>query len=478
MGTRLQTLVVVAAAAAGGGALSAQPELELRATTDAQIQLVDEIHRLRAEGGPAAESTIDPLRALALLQQEAGDDVLAIAVLEQARYVTRVRRGLASADEALLLQMQIRSEKALGLHEQVWDLEQDMLTIARQHHDDIRMVPIFRELADDRAEVLREYRAGNLPPEISLGCYYGAPRPRYDDPRPERGPETRAYIVHEPRSCRSGSRSGVINRLVWEILMHYADAIEVILESGDYASEELRDLERRAFRLAPFRSPYLALPTVGNMETSSSAPYGKVIRCPGETLRELLAPEILGTCLEPVVHADGVVIANVGGWASLVRLIAYEIRSGASAGALANAVTELADWHLLSVPAERRQFNNSTEVARELYERAYRRLQQDGDVQASTRIFAPELPVTVPTFAPNPFGAASTGSSRYIDVSFVVTKHGRGERVEVTGASENATRGDERDLIRLIESTSFRPRFVDDELADAAPVALRYVLGP
>jgi len=217
---------------------------------------------------------------------------------------------------------------------------------------------------------------------------------------------------------------------------------------------------------------------VGNMETSSSAPYGRVTRCVGESLRELLEPEILGTCLEPVVHADGVVIANVGGWASLVRLIAYEVRSGSSAGAIASAVTELADWHLLSVPIGRRQFSESTEVALELYERAYRAFQQDGDVPASTRIFAPELPVTLPTFAPNPFGAASTASSSYIDVSFVVTKHGRGEQVEVLSASENATRGDERDLIRLIESTSFRPRFVDGELADAAPVVLRYSLGP
>lgn len=478
MGTRMQTLVVVAAAAAGAGALSAQPDLELLATTDAQTQLVDEINRLRAEGGPTAEGTIDPLRALAVLHQETGDDALAIAVLEQARYVTRVRRGLASADEALLLRLQIRSEDALGLDERVWDHQQDMLTLARQHHDDIRMVPIFRELADDRAEALTQYRAGHLPPEISLGCYYGAPRPRYDDTRGERSPESRAYIVREPRSCRAGSRSGVINRLSWEILMHYADAIEVIIESGDYASEELRDLERQAFRLAPFRSPYPALPAVGNMETSSSAPYGKVVRCSGESLRELLAPEILGTCLEPVVHADGVVVANVGGWASLVRLIAYEIRSGASAAALANAVTELADWHLLSVPVDRRQFSASTEVALELYERAYRALQQDGNTQASIRSFAPELPVTLPTFAPSPFGATSTGSSSYIDVAFVVTKHGRGEQIEILGASENATRGDKKDLIRLIESTSFRPRFVDGELADAAPVVLRYALGP
>jgi hypothetical protein len=64
-----------------------------------------------------------------------------------------------------------------------------------------------------------------------------------------------------------------------------------------------------------------------------------------ETLDELLASEILGSCLDPVVNGDGFVTANVGGWVSLVRLIAYEIRSGAPAAARAKAFTDLADWH-------------------------------------------------------------------------------------------------------------------------------------
>ena len=31
--------------------------------------------------------------------------------------------------------------------------------------------------------------------------------------------------------------------------MYYADAIEVIVKNGDYASQELRDLEKQALRL-------------------------------------------------------------------------------------------------------------------------------------------------------------------------------------------------------------------------------------
>ena len=42
----------------------------------------------------------------------------------------------------------------------------------------------------------------------------------------------------------------------------------------------------------------------------------------------------------------------------------------------------------------------------------------------------------------------------------------------------NATRTEKRDLIHLIETTTFRPRFIDGKLADTAPVVVRYALRP
>ena len=152
MGARTNMLLVAAAAALSGG-LFAQPEL---ASIDPEAQLLEQIAELQAEAGVARPAgLVDPLRALAMVHQEAGDHVLAIATLEEARYVTRIHNGFASADEALLLRQQIRSEKALGRHERVWDLEQDMVALARQNHDDIRMLPIFREVVDDRLAVAR-----------------------------------------------------------------------------------------------------------------------------------------------------------------------------------------------------------------------------------------------------------------------------------------------------------------------------------
>ena len=85
--------------------------------------------------------------------------------------------------------------------------------------------------------------------------------------------------------------------------------------------------------------------------------------------------------------------------------------------------------------------------------------------------------MTLPTFEPNPFASAATSkSSRYIDVAFDVTKHGRAEQIEILDTSKAATRAEERDLIRLIENASFRPRVVDGAVADSAPVVVRYHL--
>ena len=192
-------------------------------------------------------------------------------------------------------------------------------------------------------------------------------------------------------------------------------------------------------------------------DTFSRSLGGSFAPCTGGTLDDYLALEILGTCLAPVGRGDGWVLANVGNRAALIRLISYEVRSAAPAAARASAVAELADWFVVAVPAERRRFGTSA-VALSLYERAYVELQQSGDLQATTRLFAPELPVTLPADEPNPFAPSATESSRYIDASFAVTKYGSAKGIDILDTSKGATREEQRDLIRLIESTTFRPR--------------------
>ena len=463
MSTQTHKLFVIAAATVVSGGLFAQPE---RVSDDREQQLLEQIADLRTEGGPTPKELVEPLRALALLYEETRQPVAAIAALEEARHVTRVHQGLASADEALLLRQQVRNEKRIGLHERAWDLEQDMVTIARQHHEDTRMLPIFRELADDRLGAIEQVRASGRPPMVYAGCYNGAPLPPYDYTRGGQWRESMEGSggLSTP-SCYGGINQDLIAKLSREVLMYYADAIETILRTGDYASQELRELERAAIRLRNGR--------LGSMQLGKSA--GSFYLCRGGSLDSFLVLEILDSCLAPVGRGQGYVVANVGNPPGLLRLMQYEFRSGAPATARANATAELADWYVRFVPAERRRFN-LPQVTFALYERAYRELEQSGDLEASVAMFAPDLPVTLPTYEPNPFESATTESPRYIDASFIVTKYGVGERIEIRDTSKVATREDKQDLIRLIESTTFRPRMVNGKIADEAPVSLRYHL--
>jgi hypothetical protein len=112
-----------------------------------------------------------------------------------------------------------------------------------------------------------------------------------------------------------------------------------------------------------------------------------------------------------------------------------------------------------------------------LYEHAYRQLEENGIAQASIEeIFSPQTPVVI-TSGPNPLVSEETQeSTRYIDVAFDITKHGESENIEILDATTDATRGAEKDLVRLIERSRFRPRVTDGQFSDTSQVLVRYYL--
>jgi hypothetical protein len=458
------TTLIVAFSSLAAAASWAQPEL-----TDAarEAQLRAQIAALQSETGLARPpELVDPLRALALLYEEAGDHALAIVPIEEARHVTRVHNGLTSADEALLLRQQVRNEKALGLHGRAWNLEQEMVAIARHHLDDPRMLPIFRELAEDREAAIDQVAAGERPPMIYAGCYNSVPAPPYDytsnDAR--RTANSSGFTNH---SCFGGVNNWLLGKLRSELLLYYADAIEIILRTSDYASAELRELERAAIRVADDGTSGTLRPSIGSGEPPSYCSRG--------TLDELLRLDILSSCLAPIRRGNNFVYANVGGGASYIRLLAYEVRSGAPVAARAAALAELADVQVTAVPLERRRFHAS-QLVHTLYQRAYAELEQSGELEAAAQLFAPDVPITLPANEPNPFVASTAEAPRYLDVSFSVTSVGTADRVEFLQTSQGATRAEQREVARLIGNMSFRPRFVDGKIADSAPVVARYPL--
>jgi hypothetical protein len=86
------------------------------------------------------------------------------------------------------------------------------------------------------------------------------------------------------------------------------------------------------------------------------------------------------------------------------------------------------------------------------------------------------LPVVLPSFEPNPLARDETRvTTGHIDVSFAVTKYGNADDIEILGAA-NADARARTDLIALLKSSRFRPRYAGARDADTTPVEVRYYL--
>jgi hypothetical protein len=217
--------LLVLAAVAAPYAVFSQRELDPGAS-DEQRQIVEQILGAQAQGGPFSAESIDPLRELALVYEERGDHALASAVIEQARQLVRANYGLHSLDQAPLLRQRIHNEEVRGNFPTAWDLEQDLLTLIRRHPDDLRTIPIWREIGDRRMQLLDRYLAGERPPQIMLGCYRG----------------------QDIGSCHAGSREVAAQAILSEAYRSYGGAIRVFLRHEIYASDELRELEMELIR--------------------------------------------------------------------------------------------------------------------------------------------------------------------------------------------------------------------------------------
>lgn len=193
------------------------------------VSLAETIEETREQNGVHSPELIGPTKALALYYEEHEDHALAIAAIEQVRQLIRVNYGLYSLEEAPLLQQWIHAERARGNDAGAWDVEQRLLKLVRRNANDLRTVPILRELAQRRLDILARYIRGEFPPEIVLGCYYSAP---------------------EAGDCRAGSRGRVKDALLREAISYYSQAINTILRTEGLTNDELPDLLMEVARIS------------------------------------------------------------------------------------------------------------------------------------------------------------------------------------------------------------------------------------
>jgi hypothetical protein len=421
--------------------------------------------------GPYSEGLVGPLSDLALLYQDTGDHDLAIAVITRVRQVVRANEGLHSLEQIPLIQQLIANEETIGRFDTAWELEEDLLTLARRHPTDVRTVPVFRAIAAKRMALLRQYIAGEFPPQVFMGCYYSWPR---EEPIDAFG-------------CIAGNRGTAIRGILSDAQENYYNAVTVMLRNELYSSDELRDLELELVasvetvrgRSDP-RQRSLSSHLRGNndhddlpdmpRDREPFASWWQNVHLVGEALDRVARQSAAPPDYLPVSVSDS--RAAYEGWdysfgrKSLERLSAYATATAAPLREQARALLRIADWDLLY-----------TQNARALkqYERAFDMLELAGEQALIDELFSPEIPVVLPTLGPNPL-ASNVASNAYIDVAFEVSLYGEGRKIRILDTTTNAAGAGTARLVQLIQRSRFRPRAANGALARAAPVVLRHYL--
>ncbi len=163
------------------------------------------------------------------------------------------------------------------------------------------------------------------------------------------------------------------------------------------------------------------------------------------------------------------------GWRSLRYLLAYESTTSEDWLPRIEALIQLADWDLLHSSRLGTRLEDSAFAN---YEQAHTLLEEHGIARDSIEeLFLAPIPLTLPSFLPNPIDSREQPDSRgYVEVSFVVTADGKGSQIEIVDTMGDTTRADERALARTIRRSRFRPRWSSSAPMDSAPVLVRYYL--
>jgi tetratricopeptide (TPR) repeat protein len=227
--------------ALAGFAQTASSESLFDPTDDPRGRLADKILEAQAKDGPHAKELIELFTALGLFYGENGSHALAIAAIEQALQVVRANYGLHSLEQLPLIRQRILNEESRGNFPEAWELEQELLSLARAHPEDLRTAAVFRELGDKRMDLFERYLAGAYPPQIVLGCYYS----RY-----------RLSASLMQGNCSAGSRRVAANAIFQEAQGHHAEAINVLVRAGLQSSNEVRELELDLLRSSYVHGSY------------------------------------------------------------------------------------------------------------------------------------------------------------------------------------------------------------------------------
>jgi hypothetical protein len=217
-------------------------------------------------------------------------------------------------------------------------------------------------------------------------------------------------------TCKSGQKDDAKRNLLREAQSLYLQAADVLQRSGRYAGDELQSLLENL---------------VGN-----TYHYGN--------------PEL--------------------GRQSLVSLLDWQNENARASSDKIRTSVEIADWDLFHSRS-----GNDDEKALHEYMDVYELLIEQGAQELLEQIFAPEIPIVLPTFSANPLArVGEERGGRFVDVAFEIDERGKSRHIRVIRTIGDPPRAAAKQLLQYIAFSHFRPRLVDGRLAGIAPVVVRY----
>ena len=126
------------------------------------------MHVLAQQPAPTEELFLDVAEQIEAIESSQG-----LTAAELIRPL-RVNYGFSSFNEAPLLRQLVQVTEVIGDAATAWNLEQELIALLRRTSGP-GAAQMLREVADKRVDILERYSAGELPPQIVLGCYCAEP---------------------------------------------------------------------------------------------------------------------------------------------------------------------------------------------------------------------------------------------------------------------------------------------------------------
>jgi hypothetical protein len=327
---------------------------------------------------------------------------------EEVLQTARSDGGLVSLEQAPAILQLIAAPETSA--ETGWELEEELLALAKLHPADTRTVPILREIGDRRLA-----RAAN--PDFSR---WVCQRESAGEQCWERQGAPTLRLCGPAQMCYTRRVYGATLYVQLGAMNLWSEAIRVLVRNRLFSSPELRELERKLMNQGScelVRQGYIRLMAYAAINSDPA----------------------LDQAMTLVEAADSDLVCSN----ELSGTQSAKTRTAQQRGAI------------------------------DTYQQVYELLDRL-NVEPATiaEVFSPAVPIMLlrrPPVTPYamPQAASPQAAAGHIDVAFEITAEGRARNVKVLSATPNTAKAQQRELVASIEAGLFRPRVTDGRIGDS-----------